>query len=293
MIYTLENEVLKVEISTHGAELQSIIHKDKQINYLWDAKPEVWGRYSPVLFPNCGRVVENKFIINGKEYPAMSHGFNRDMEHMLCGESNNTILFCLKNNDETKKYYPYDFIFFTKYVLENNRLVCTQEVCNESEEDIYFNVGFHTGIICPFLPNTQNTDYYLEFEKLEQCKELITQEPGFIIEGAEKDYSPSEKTIPLAENIFSGTLILEDVTSQYIDIKCKNENSFVRIGGTDSPNTLIWTAPENGLDLICIEPWYGKPDYVGTDHIFETKEGIIKLAKKSSFACSQYIEIHA
>jgi len=55
----ISNSILTVEISEHGAELQSIKKNGKE--YLWQGDAKFWGRRSPVLFPNVGRVWENKY----------------------------------------------------------------------------------------------------------------------------------------------------------------------------------------------------------------------------------------
>ncbi len=289
----LENDILKVEVATLGAELQSVYHKADSREYLWDGKAEVWARRSPICFPNCGRILDDKIIVGGKEYPALPHGFIRDMEHEVVSSDEKTVTLCAKSNDFTKKYLPYDFSFYTIYTLTGGCVVCDQKIVNDGDVDMFFSIGFHTAIMCPFLPDTDCTDYYVEFEKLENCTRRYTEDPGYIIPGSEETYAPTEKTIALSNNIFSTSMLLEGVSSRYIDIKCNKTDAFVRIGGTDSPNTVIWTSPAGGLDLICIEPWHGKPDFLDSDHVFENKPGTEKLAPKAEFKCSQYIEIHA
>ena len=47
----IKNDQLTVEISSLGAELQSI--KDANGNeYLWDGDPEYWGRHTKLIFKN-------------------------------------------------------------------------------------------------------------------------------------------------------------------------------------------------------------------------------------------------
>ena len=38
-IFTIENDELKVSVSSAGAELQSIFGKFNQLEYLWDGNP--------------------------------------------------------------------------------------------------------------------------------------------------------------------------------------------------------------------------------------------------------------
>ena len=51
MRYFLENDCLKVEIESFGAEIKSVIRKENMREYLWYGNPRFWGRTSPVLFP--------------------------------------------------------------------------------------------------------------------------------------------------------------------------------------------------------------------------------------------------
>ena len=65
---SLENDTLKVEINTHGAELCAIYHKETQLEYLWNGNPTYWKRHAPVLFPIVGKLKENQCVIDGKTY---------------------------------------------------------------------------------------------------------------------------------------------------------------------------------------------------------------------------------
>ena len=66
MSKTLSNGILAVRVEDHGAELSSIIMNGTE--YLWQADPAFWGRHSPVLFPIVGRVWDNVYRVDGKEY---------------------------------------------------------------------------------------------------------------------------------------------------------------------------------------------------------------------------------
>ena len=80
MDYILENKKLKIKVSSFGAELKTILNKENNLSYLWNANPEHWKRSSPVLFPNVGKYYNGKYTYNGKEYYQGQHGFARDME---------------------------------------------------------------------------------------------------------------------------------------------------------------------------------------------------------------------
>ena len=81
MIYTLENENLKLSVNSLGAEMYALEHKPDGAPLLWNGDKAVWPRRAPVLFPYAGKIKDGKVRIEGAEYPAPQHGFARDLEH--------------------------------------------------------------------------------------------------------------------------------------------------------------------------------------------------------------------
>ncbi len=61
MDYTIENEIIKVTVSSTGAEIQSIVGKHIGNEYIWQADPEIWGRHAPVLFPIVGKLKNDEY----------------------------------------------------------------------------------------------------------------------------------------------------------------------------------------------------------------------------------------
>ena len=104
---TLKNEMLTIQVSEHGAELQSIRKDDYE--YLWQGNPEYWGRRSPVLFPIVGSVWEKCFRVDGKVYEMGQHGFARDCDFELMDKTDNSLTYILKSSNDTKEKYPFDF----------------------------------------------------------------------------------------------------------------------------------------------------------------------------------------
>ena len=79
MIYTIENDVLRVDIENIGAELMSIYSKKTGTEYLWQGDKKYWGSRAPLLFPICGRLYKNEYTYKDKKYEMMLHGFARKM----------------------------------------------------------------------------------------------------------------------------------------------------------------------------------------------------------------------
>ena len=68
MRYVLENEKLRVEIDSFGAELKSVKDKATGQEYMWQADAAYWGRTSPVLFPFVGKLKNDSFLHGGQTY---------------------------------------------------------------------------------------------------------------------------------------------------------------------------------------------------------------------------------
>ena len=56
MNYTIENEDLRVVISSLGAEVQSVVRKSDDKELWWQGDPRFWDGRSPILFPAYGMV---------------------------------------------------------------------------------------------------------------------------------------------------------------------------------------------------------------------------------------------
>ena len=67
MLHTLENDILRITAEDHGAELRSITGKSDGTEYLWNGDPAWWKYTAPVLFPIVGKLVDNKYRVDGRE----------------------------------------------------------------------------------------------------------------------------------------------------------------------------------------------------------------------------------
>ena len=58
MIYTIENEFLRVSAEDDGAQLNSVELKENGKEFLWQGDPSVWYGRAPVLFPIIGQLLD-------------------------------------------------------------------------------------------------------------------------------------------------------------------------------------------------------------------------------------------
>ena len=104
---TILNEFLNVTINSLGAEVESVKKLGKEM--LWEGNPDIWAGHSPILFPICGGLKDDKFIFEGIEYNLPKHGFAKSMEWEVETTEKEKAVFLLKSNDETLKAYPFEF----------------------------------------------------------------------------------------------------------------------------------------------------------------------------------------
>ena len=146
MRYILENDTLRVEIESFGAEIKSVKRKADGREYMWCGDPEYWGRTSPVLFPFVGAPKNKEYRYEGRTYPMGQHGFARDMEFALEAQS---IWFVLSSTEETYAKYPFRFRLHIGYMLDENEVSVHWKVDNTDEKPMYFSIGAHPAFLCP------------------------------------------------------------------------------------------------------------------------------------------------
>ena len=87
---TLHNELLTVEVSDLGAELQSI-KDDEGKEYLWQGDDRYWGRRSPILFPIVCGLWKGTYRTEGDTYQMGRHGFARDMNFRVLKKADDRV----------------------------------------------------------------------------------------------------------------------------------------------------------------------------------------------------------
>ena len=166
MRYILENDTLRVEIESFGAEIKSVKRKSDGREYMWCGDPKYWGRTSPVLFPFVGASKNKEYRYEGRTYPMGQHGFARDMEFTLEAQEGKSIWFVLSSTEETYVKYPFRFRLHIGYMLDENEVSVHWKVDNTDEKPMYFSIGAHPAFLCPINGEQDKTGYRLRFGDL-------------------------------------------------------------------------------------------------------------------------------
>ncbi len=282
-MFTIENEYLKIEIHPKGAELQSIYNKKKSLECMWSGDPAFWGKRSPVLFPIVGTLKNDTYYFENKAYQLSRHGFARDMDFTVTDQTASSITFTLTRNDATYEKYPFQFRFDIIYSIKNNQLQVTYRVVNKGEvnQKLYFSVGGHPAFKLPLLPGSVYTDYYLEFNKIENAGRWLISKEGLI----EDDSTPllnNTKKLPLVKELFyKDAIVFKHLRSDKAKLVSNTAGELFEFDFTGFPYLGIWAAKD--ADFICIEPWCGIADSVTTNQQLTEKEGINVLDSTDQF----------
>lgn len=276
MIYTVENEFLKVGISDMGAELQSVKLKADGTEYLWQGNPEYWAGRAYNLFPICGRLVEEKYTYKGKTYGMKIHGFARHSVFSAEKLSETEICFTLTSSDELKKQYPFDFLFSVTYKLDGHSVDCRFEVKNTGNEVMYFGLGGHPGYNVPLTEGESFEDYRLEFDCVKPAR-LVCMSPLFYLGKTEPYPLKDGKIIELKHSLFDNDALFLTDMCKSVTLKSDKSDKFVRMEYPEMKFLGIWQAPNKKAPYICIEPWASLPSYDGVVDDLETKNEMIAL----------------
>ncbi len=273
--YYIENEQLKIVISSVGAELQSIYNKENLIEYLWNADSNFWAKKSPILFPIVGGLKNNHYNYFGKTYSLNRHGFAREKEFNVIQISSTNIQFILQWNEETLMNYPFHFKLTIEYSINNNKLNCKYSVENLGDDELHFSIGAHPAFKVPLIETFSFNDWFLEFNKTENVGIYPLTNDG-LLEIESSPYLNNTNQLQLKKDLFyKDALVFKNLQSNKVSLKSEFSIHGLTMQFDDFNYFGIWSAKD--ANFVCLEPWCGIADSVNTSGGLLQKEGINKL----------------
>lgn len=281
MIFQLENAHLKIAVKSAGAELSSLFHKKSKTEYLWQGDPKFWNRQAPVLFPFVGKLKNDTYLYQGKQYHLPQHGFARNQEFELEHSDENKIILRLNDSAETRKVYPFAFQLEISYELRENALITTYYVENKDSKKLYFSIGGHPAFRVPWSKTESFEDYELLFDKPENAPRYLIKHG--LLSGKEEQVFSQGSLLPLTEALFTNdALVFKGLNSEKITLRTPLSKHSLSFIFPDFPYFGIWKNP--GAAYVCLEPWCGIADSVDSGQRLEEKEGIISLEPGNEFS---------
>jgi galactose mutarotase-like enzyme len=288
-MYSLNNQIVTIQVASKGAELQSIFHQQNQLEYMWSGDPAYWGKKSPVLFPIVGELKNKRYVYQDKEYSLSRHGFAREMDFDLLEQTPNFLTFTLRQNDKTLENYPFNFSFSVRYTLTENIVSITYIVKNTDSKQLLFSVGGHPAFKVPLMTATSFEDYYLLFDTVESAGISPLKADGLVHDSATPFLTNTNK-LPLTRELFAkDALVFKNLQSKSISIVSDKTLHGLKVSFEGFPYLGIWST--KAADFVCIEPWCGIADSVNASGLLEVKEGINRLGAGETFERTFSIEV--
>lgn len=257
MQIVLKNDTITATFDTHGAELKSLVKDGRE--FMWNGDPAYWNRTSPVLFPFVGAVKDGVYRYRGEEYKMGQHGFARDMEFKVVGQTESSISFRLDSDEETKKKYPFKFELTIMYTIHKNELGVAWIVKNPNRTTMYFSIGAHPAFMVKLDENDTFRGNWLQFDTK---GELIATDfaNGLVKHSTHTVTTDEDGCVALDEHFFdNGVQIFERDQAQRVSILDKDKTPYVTLE-FDTPLFGIWSPEKKNAPFLCIEPWYGRAD---------------------------------
>ena len=284
----LQNTKLKANFSELGAELISLVNLTTGKEIMWQGNPDFWGGQSPVLFPTVGALKDDQYIFDGQTYEMPRHGFARRKIFEVKNPSENEVIFQLYSDDETLKFYPFEFNLEIRYTLTENKLTVSYQVKNKSEKEMYFSLGAHPGFAVDTENGLKYDDYEIAFSDDEQLEihplidNLISKETQTI--------ELKNKALPLSYELFAkDALVMTTMKSKELILRNNQNENQVIFTFSNFPYFGIWAA--KNADFVCLEPWQGIADLEDHNQELTEKFGILKLGINEEWKGDWAVEI--
>ena len=275
MLYTIENDLAKVSVDTHAAEIHSFMKKSDGKEMMWQGDPKFWAGRNPTLFPQVSNTYNKTQVFKGQEYHMGNHGLARHAEFEFVEQTENSLTLVFKSSEETYKQYPYHFALYITYTLEGVKLEISYRIENHDEEVMPFGFGLHPAFNVP-VSDGKFEDYYVEFSSKERDNTPELQE---VVDGK----------LPMTEELFEKfpSVIFSDLDSAFV--KLTNGKEGVKVTFAGYKWLVVWS-PKNA-PFVCVEPWHSHGDFGEINVPFEQREGIINLGINGVFTTEYSIEI--
>lgn len=286
-IVSIANDRLAVEVSSLGAEMQSLASSDGR-SWLWNGDTAWWPGRSPILFPIVGKAPGDRLTVEGRQVDMAQHGFARRSEFALTARTETSCSHRLTPTDATRAAYPFEFALTLTHSLDGNALTASAEVENLDEKPMPFSVGFHPAFLWP-LPGGEGKPHIVELDN--RAEPLLARVAGGLLR---PDRLPSPFTagrIEIAPEMFveDAMIFLEGAGTGLT--YGFDGGSALHFRFENLPNLALWTKP--GAPFLCVEPWHGVAAAIGaSDDI--TARPFIKIlppGEKARFAFTVEIPV--
>jgi len=263
-VVKIANEHLSVEVSSTGAEMQSIRTNDGQ-DWLWNGDPAFWGGRSPVLFPMVGKAPDDHVSIDGQRYPMGQHGFARRSEFALLPSGSDFCRFELVANAVSRAAYPFEFDLVIEHRLEGRAVRVTAEVRNLDHRPMPFGIGFHPAFRWP-LPGCEGQEHTVVLDS--GAEPALVRLSGGLVEPEELPSPFKDGALTLIHEMFEQDAMIFPAGAG-AGLRYGVGEKVVRFTWENLPNFALWSKGDG--PFVCLEPWHGTAAVVGGGDALEER----------------------
>lgn len=275
-VCSIASDSLRVLVAAQGAELISL-KPVKGSELLWEGDSAVWGRRAPNLFPIVGSLKNDLLKHEGNTYPMPRHGFVRDRRFSLVRMSRQSCTWVLKDDEETRKQYPFPFELRITYSIKDSHLVVQYFLNNPGDKPLPASLGAHPGFRWPLTAKAPREAHLIEFEQVETAPMNRLTKEGLL---KTEDFpcpigGNTGRMLTLKDELFKDdAIILTQLQSRAIRYYASN-TPVIELAWEGFKELGIWTKP--GAGFVCIEPWRGFASPEPFDGEFSDKPGVFKV----------------
>jgi galactose mutarotase-like enzyme len=270
---SIKNEFYTITVSTLGAELISVKGADG-FEYMWQAKEGdgFWDSHAPILFPACGRLLNQKYTLGGVEYAMDCHGFAKDSEFAIASKEGSHITMALSSNDATKNIYPFDFSLIVNYELRGKDIIFSTVITNKDKKVMPYMFGWHPGFALPCEGGVDIESYKLDLGVSEL--NWIPLQNGPFACPVSKKYEISDGAYHFNEKeIYSNDTMIFTGHKNTLKMSAEGASYSLDMSWSDNlPFLCIWKDEFNAAKFICLEPWSATPAGGTEPENFDTRK---------------------
>lgn len=284
----LESQGYTAVVSETGAELVSLRDPSGE-EFMWSGDAEFWTGRAPILFPVVGRLKEGRYTLDGQTFEMPKHGLVRRKVWALESQSPARVSFSTRADDKTTQHYPFDFELITSFDLDGPRLKISYQVINHGGSEMLFSLGSHPAFALPISAQDGLDQWSVEFSEKETLDRQLL-DGGLIGANPTRNYLDNTSTVELSDSVFNDdSLIFFGIKSQRLDLVHQSRGKRLSLHTGGAPDLGIWSMPN--APYVCIEPWFGYDDPVGTSGDLRDKPGLVSLAAGAVFDTHIEIEL--
>lgn len=270
----IASDALSAAIHPLGAELTAL-RDARGRDLMTDADPRWWTGHAPLLFPFVGRSRGDVYRLDGQEYPMPQHGFARRSLFALIEQSDDSVLFRLEADADSRAAYPFDFRLDMGFAVEGATLRMTATVTNRGEAAMPFSFGYHPAFAWPLPYGGSVADHRIVFAQPEPAPiRMVGAEPGLIARKSAPTPVDGDTLTPTHAMFDGDALIWDNLVSRSLTWGVPGQPR-LKIAFPDTPWLGLWQKP--GAHYLCVEPWAGMADLEGFDGDVWAKQGIMAL----------------